>query len=147
MRVILQRVSRAEVGVGGEVVGVIGPGHLLLVGFRTGDGFSQIEWMTKKILGLRVFLDDDGKMNRSVEEVRGDVLVVRQFTLYGDVIRGRRPSFMQAAEPDTAKTLYETFVTTLRERTDRKIETVCFGAMMEVDHVNDGPVTLLLERE
>ena len=147
MRVILQRVSRAEVRVGGEVVGVIGPGHLLLVGFRTGDGFSQIEWMTKKILGLRVFLDDDGKMNRSVEEVRGDMLVVSQFTLYGDVIKGRRPSFMQAAEPDTAKALYETFVTTLRERTDRKIETGCFGAMMEVDLVNDGPVTLLLARE
>jgi len=147
VRVTLQRVSRAEVRVGGEVVGTIGPGHLLLVGFRAGDGLPQIEWMANKILGLRVFLDDDGRMNRSVEEVGGDILVVSQFTLYGDVTKGRRPSFVQAADPETAKALYETFITNLKERTDRKIETGRFGAMMEVDLVNDGPVTLLLERE
>lgn len=147
MRVTLQRVSRAEVRVGGEVVGTIGPGYLLLVGFRMGDGLPQIEWMSNKILGLRVFLDDDGKMNWSVEEVGGDILVVSQFTLYGDTTKGRRPSFVQAADPKTAKVLYETFVTTLRERTTQKIETGRFGAMMKVDLINDGPVTLLLERE
>ena len=147
MRVTLQRVSGAEVRVGGEVVGSIGPGYLLLVGFRTGDGLPQIEWMSNKILGLRVFLDDDGKMNWSVEEVGGDILVVSQFTLYGDTTKGRRPSFVQAADPKTAKVLYETFVTTLRERTTQKIETGRFGAMMKVDLTNDGPVTLLLERE
>jgi len=147
VRVTLQRVSGAEVRVGGEVVGSIGPGYLLLVGFRTGDGLPQIEWMSNKILGLRVFLDDDGKMNRSVEEVGGDILVVSQFTLYGDTTKGRRPSFVQAADPKTAKVLYKTFVTTLRERTTQKIETGRFGAMMKVDLTNDGPVTLLLERE
>ena len=146
MKIVLQRVSRAEVRVEGSVVGSIGPGHLLLVGFGREDGTHQIEWMADKVLGLRIFADDEGKMNRSLEEVGGDLLVVSQFTLYGDSSKGRRPSFVAAAEPTEAEVLYEQFVGTLRGRTTRKVETGLFGAMMDVELVNDGPVTLLLER-
>ena len=145
MRVVLQRVSRAEVRVGGDVVGRIGAGHLLLVGFAPGDGEEQIAWMAGKVLGLRVFADDDGRMNRALEDVGGDLLVVSQFTLYGDARKGRRPSFVGAAPPDVATALYEQFVQALRARTDRRVETGEFGAFMEVESVNDGPVTLVLE--
>ncbi len=145
MRVVLQRVSRAEVRVGGDVVGRIGPGHLLLVGFAPSDGEEQIAWMAGKVLGLRVFADDDGRMNRSLEDVGGDLLVVSQFTLYGDAKKGRRPSFVGAAPPEVATALYEQFVQALRARTDRSVETGEFGAFMEVESVNDGPVTLVLE--
>ncbi len=145
MRVVLQRVSRAEVRVGGDVVGRIGPGHLLLVGFAPGDAEKQIVWMAGKVLGLRVFADDDGKMNRSLEDVGGDLLVISQFTLYGDATKGRRPSFVGAAPPDVATALYEQFVQALRARTDRRVETGVFGAFMEVESVNDGPVTLVLD--
>ena len=146
MKIVLQRVSSAEVRVEGEVVGRIGPGHLLLVGFGRDDGASQIEWMADKVLGLRVFADDEGKMNRSLEESGGDLLVVSQFTLYGDSSKGRRPSFVAAAPPDEAEALYDQFVAELRGRTTRTVETGRFGAMMEIELVNDGPVTLVLER-
>ncbi|HET9949149.1 MAG TPA: D-aminoacyl-tRNA deacylase [Longimicrobiales bacterium] len=147
MRVVLQRVSRAEVRVGGAVVGSIGAGHLLLVGFAGGDGTPQIEWMADKVIGLRVFPDDEGKMNRSLEETGGALLVVSQFTLYGDMSKGRRPSFVRAAPPERAERLYEEFVRALRARTSCPVETGEFGAMMDVELVNDGPVTLILERE
>jgi D-tyrosyl-tRNA(Tyr) deacylase len=146
VRIVLQRVSRAEVRVDGAVVGRIGSGHLLLVGFGREDGGAQIEWMADKVLGLRVFADEEGKMNRSLEEAGGDLLVVSQFTLYGDSSKGRRPSFVGAAAPEEAEALYERFVEELRRRTTRAVETGVFGAMMDVDLVNDGPVTLLLER-
>jgi len=146
VRIVLQRVSRAEVRVDGEVVGRIGPGHLLLVGFGHEDGGEQLAWMADKVLGLRVFPDDEGKMNRSLEEAEGDLLVVSQFTLYGDSSKGRRPSFVGAAAPDEAEALYDRFVDELRARTSRAVETGVFGAMMAVELVNDGPVTLLLER-
>jgi D-tyrosyl-tRNA(Tyr) deacylase len=146
VKIVLQRVSSAEVRVEGEVVGRIGPGHLLLVGFGRDDGASQIEWMADKVLGLRVFADDEGKMNRSLEESGGDLLVVSQFTLYGDSSKGRRPSFVAAAPPDEAEALYDQFVEELRGRTTRTVETGRFGAMMEIELVNDGPVTLVLER-
>ena len=110
MRVVLQRVSRAHVRVDDAVVGRIGRGHLLLVGFTEADGEEQIEWMADKIVGLRVFPDDEGKMNRSLDDVRGELLVVSQFTLYGDVRKGRRPSFVHAARPEAAVPLYERFV-------------------------------------
>jgi len=126
-------------------VGRIGPGHLLLVGFAPGDAEKQIVWMAGKVLGLRVFADDDGKMNRSLEDVGGDLLVISQFTLYGDATKGRRPSFVGAAPPDVATALYEQFVQALRARTDRRVETGVFGAFMEVESVNDGPVTLVLD--
>ena len=146
MRVVLQRVSRAQVGVDGIVVGAIGRGLLLLTGFTAGDGHEHVEWMADKVVGLRVFPDDEGKMNRSLEEVGGDVLVVSQFTLYGDVRRGRRPSFVDAAHPDAATPLYRSFVEALRRRVSGSVETGEFGATMEVELVNDGPVTLVLER-
>ena len=146
MRVVLQRVSRAKVHVAGRTVGQIGPGHLLLVGFTDKDDEEALRWMADKVLGLRVFLDDEGKMNRGLEDVRGDLLVVSQFTLYGDTRKGRRPSFVEAAHPDRAVPLYERFVHLLRERAPGKVETGEFGAMMDVELVNEGPVTLILER-
>ena len=147
MRVVLQRVSRAQVSVEGRVVGRIGAGFLLLVGFRAGDGDEHLAWMADKVLGLRVFPDTDGKMNLCLEEAGGDVLVVSQFTLYGDVRKGRRPSFVDAAPPELAVPLYERFVGLLRERARGSVETGEFGAHMAVELINDGPVTLLLERE
>lgn len=147
MRVVLQRVSRAEVSVDGRVVGSIERGLLLLVGFREGDGAEHVAWMAEKVVGLRIFSDAEGKMNLSLEDVAGDLLVVSQFTLYGDVRKGRRPSFVGAAPPEIAVPLYEGFVTALRNRTSGTVETGEFGAAMAVDLVNDGPVTLLLERE
>ena len=147
MRVVLQRVTRAEVRIDGRGVGRIGRGHVLLVGFKKGDGTAQLEWMADKVLGLRVFGDAEGKMNLGLDEAGGDVLVVSQFTLYGDTSKGRRPSFVDAAPPEIAVPLYEEFVRTLRSKTSRAVETGEFGAMMEVDLVNDGPVTLVLERD
>ncbi len=145
MRVLLQRVSRAEVRVDGKVVGKVGLGFCLLVGFTHADGAEQVEWMADKVIGLRLFGDEEGKMNRSLEGVGGALLVVSQFTLYGDARKGRRPSFIDAARPEEAEALYEMFVERLRARGVRA-ETGEFGAMMEVDLVNDGPVTLWLER-
>ena len=131
--------------VDGNTVGTIGAGLLVLVGFTPGDNQGRIDWMADKIVGLRVFRDDDGKMNRSIADVGGSVLVVSQFTLYGNVSKGRRPSFVDAAAPDEAIPLYEAFVAALRER-GVAVETGEFGAVMEVDLVNDGPVTLVIER-
>ena len=145
MRVVLQRVSRAKVTVEGRVTGEIGHGLLLLVGFTEGDTEDALGWMAEKVVGLRVFRDDEGKMNRSVEEADGALLVVSQFTLYGDARKGRRPSFVDAARPETAIPLYERFLALLRQ-TGRRVETGEFGAMMDVELVNDGPVTLILER-
>ena len=145
MRVLLQRVSRAEVRVGDRVTGRIARGYCLLVGFTGSDTDAHVQWMVEKVSGLRLFGDDEGKMNRSLDEVGGAVLVVSQFTLYGDAAKGRRPSFVDAARPEVAIPLYERFVGLLRER-GLTVETGEFGAMMEVDLVNDGPVTLWLEK-
>jgi len=145
VRVVLQRVSQASVTIDGNTVGTIGVGLVVLVGFTPGDDQGRIDWMADKIVGLRVFRDDDGKMNRSIADVGGSVLVVSQFTLYGNVSKGRRPSFVDAAAPDEAIPLYEAFVAALRER-GVAVETGEFGAVMEVDLVNDGPVTLVIER-
>ena len=146
MRVVLQRVSRARVTVGDRCTGSIGTGALLLVGFTPGDDEETLRWMADKVAGLRVFPDDDGKMNRSLVEVGGGALVVSQFTLYGDTRKGRRPSFVHAAGPDLAIPLYELFVALMRDRVPGPVETGEFGAMMDVELVNDGPVTLVLER-
>lgn len=145
MRVVLQRAARARVTVDGRVTGEIGRGIVLLVGFREGDDEEALRWIVEKVVGLRIFPDDDGKMNRSVEEVDGGLLVVSQFTLYGDARKGRRPSFVDAAPPEVAIPLYERFVALARE-TGRPVGTGEFGAMMQVELVNDGPVTLVLER-
>ena len=151
MRVLLQRVSRAEVRITDDatdtprVAGRVGIGFLLLVGLTHGDGEEQLAWMADKVAGLRLFGDAEGKMNLALADVGGGCLVVSQFTLYGDAVKGRRPSFVDAARPEVAIPLYERFVALLRERVPR-VETGEFGAMMEVELVNDGPVTLWLER-
>ena len=149
MRVVLQRVSRAEVRVGERVVGKTGAGFVALAGFAPSDGEDTLAWMADKILGLRVFADAEGKMNLALADVRGALLVVSQFTLYGDARKGRRPSFVEAAPPEVAIPLYERFVALLRERgagSGTRVETGEFGAMMDVELVNDGPVTLILEK-
>ena len=145
MRLLLQRVSRAEVRVEGRVIGRIGRGFCLLVGYTGTDGEAQNTWMADKVAGLRLFADAEGKMNLGLADAGGDVLVVSQFTLYGDAEKGRRPSFVDAARPEVAIPLYEGFIKLLRER-GLAVETGEFGAMMEVELVNDGPVTLWLER-
>lgn len=145
MRVLLQRVSRAEVRVGERTTGRIGRGYLLFVGLTHDDSAEALVWMADKIIGLRLFGDADDKMNLSLSDVGGALLVVSQFTLYGDAAKGRRPSFVDAARPEVAIPLYERFVALLRER-NTTVETGEFGAMMDVELVNDGPVTLWLER-
>lgn len=131
--------------VGGRVVGRIGKGYLLLVGFTHSDGEGQVAWMADKVIGLRLFGDAEQKMNLALTDVGGAVLVVSQFTLYGDAQKGRRPSFIDAARPEQAIPLYERFIALMRER-GVETQTGEFGAMMDVELVNDGPVTLWLER-
>ncbi|MCB9663725.1 MAG: D-tyrosyl-tRNA(Tyr) deacylase [Alphaproteobacteria bacterium] len=144
MRAVVQRVQQASVEVGGEVVGSIGPGLLVLLGIAPGDGEPEVAWMAGKLAGLRLFASDDGRMDRSVVDIGGAVLCVSQFTLYGDVRKGRRPSFVGAAAPALAEPLYR--------RTCEALETLglpvargVFGAHMEVRLVNDGPVTLVID--
>lgn len=145
MRVVLQRVSRASVTIAGRVAGAIGPGFCLLVGFTHSDTAVQVAWMADKVVGLRLFSDADGKMNLGLDEIGGAILVVSQFTLYGDVAKGRRPSFIDAARPEVAIPLYEAFIAALRSH-GLEVQTGEFGEMMEVELVNDGPVTLVLDR-
>jgi D-tyrosyl-tRNA(Tyr) deacylase len=142
---VIQRVSRAAVSVDGRVIGSIGRGLVVLLGVAPGDGTDQVTWMADKIAGLRVFPDEGARMNRDLAAVDGAVLVISQFTLYGDVTRGRRPSFVGAASPDVAVPVYEAFVGALRQR-GLRVETGAFGAMMAVELVNDGPVTLVIDR-
>ena len=144
MRAVLQRVSRAEVRIAGEVAGHIGPGLLVLLGVAPSDTRQDASWLADKVVGLRIFADDDGKMNRSVSEVGGGMLVVSQFTLYGDCRKGRRPSFIGAAPPETAVPLYEAFLDAVRAL-GVPVAAGRFGADMQVELVNDGPVTLILD--
>jgi D-tyrosyl-tRNA(Tyr) deacylase len=145
MRIILQRVSEASVRIADREVGRIGRGYLVLVGFTHGDGSAEVEWMADKVVGLRLFSDPEGKMNLDLAAVSGGLLVVSQFTLYGDAAKGRRPSFIDAARPEEAIPLYESFVAALTDR-GVPVATGEFGADMQVALVNDGPVTLQLER-
>ncbi|HEX6852326.1 MAG TPA: D-aminoacyl-tRNA deacylase [Candidatus Polarisedimenticolaceae bacterium] len=144
MKTLLQRVSRAEVRVDGVRVASIGPGLLVLVGVERGDTEADVDHQADKTAQLRIFPDDEGKMNRSLEEAKGSALVVSQFTLAGSTRRGRRPSFDAAAPPETARTLYARFAARLRAR-GVPVETGIFQATMEVELVNDGPVTILLD--
>ena len=146
MRALLQRVSRASVTVDGSIVGQIGRGFVVLLGVTHTDGQAEVVWLANKVAGLRVFDDVDGKMNASLADVGGAVLVVSQFTLYGDARKGRRPSFTRAAHPEQARPLVEVFVRQLRSR-GITVATGVFGAHMAVGIENDGPVTLMLERE
>ena len=145
MRVVLQRVSKAAVTIGGRISGTIDQGFCLLVGFTHDDTAAQVDWMADKVAGLRLFTDAEGKMNLSLAEVGGAILVVSQFTLYGDVAKGRRPSFVDAARPEVAIPLYQRFLSALRDR-GLTVAAGEFGADMLVEIHNDGPVTLLLDR-
>ena len=145
MRVVLQRVKAASVNIDDREVGRIGVGFCLLVGFAHDDTDTEVQWLAEKISGLRLFADDAEKMNLSLADVGGAVLVVSQFTLYGDTRKGRRPSFLDAAQPDHAIPLYETFIEAFRSR-GIAVATGEFGAMMQVEIHNDGPVTLWFER-
>lgn len=144
MRGVVQLVKEASVSVEGKVVGSIERGILLLLGIKPGDGEKEVRWMVKKVLNLRAFADGEGKMNRSLLDVEGGLLVVSQFTLYGDCSMGRRPSFLGAARPEEAEPLYEQVVVEARKQL-HQVATGRFGAQMEVHLVNDGPVTLLLD--
>ena len=146
MRVVIQRVKSSAVAVDGEIIGKIGRGLNLLVGIAPTDTETELDWMTRKCLELRLFPGENQSWEKSVQEIGGELLVVSQFTLYGDVRKGRRPSFSDSASPDAAQALYEQFLAKLR-RSGLLVETGRFGAMMQVSIENDGPVTLLLEKE
>jgi D-tyrosyl-tRNA(Tyr) deacylase len=144
MRAVIQRVSRAKVSVDAEITGEIGTGLLVLLGVGVDDSEANAIFLVEKIINLRIFDDDDGKMNRSLLDVAGGLLVVSQFTLYADTRKGRRPSYIGAAEPEMANRLYEFFVSESRKQVGN-VQTGRFQAMMDVELVNDGPVTIILE--
>lgn len=146
MKVVLQRVKNASVTVGGGEIGAIEKGLLLLVGVHEEDTEEQMEWICNKILNLRVFDDEEGKMNYSVTDIGVDLLVVSQFTLYGDARKGNRPSYVQAAGPEKAEKLYNQMISYLKKHADLKVGTGKFGAHMDVSLCNDGPVTIILEK-
>jgi D-tyrosyl-tRNA(Tyr) deacylase len=145
MKLVIQRVKHAQVEVDGKIVGKIAQGAMVLVGVTHGDTSKEGEWLASKLANLRMFEDAEGKVNRSLLDISGEILVVTQFTLYADCANGRRPSFTKAALPDVAKPLCEFFVEVLR-KTGLKVETGIFGAEMQVSLLNNGPVTLILER-
>ncbi len=145
MKIVVQRVSRASVTVKGIVTGSIREGLVLLVGIHRDDDDEILKWTTKKVLNLRIFEDDKGKMNKSVKDLNGGILVVSQFTLYGNTKKGNRPSFIEAAPPEIAKPKYERLIANLKGA-GLNIQTGTFGAMMEVELVNSGPVTLIVEK-
>jgi D-tyrosyl-tRNA(Tyr) deacylase len=146
LKIVLQRVKNASVSVGNASISEIGPGLLLLVGVAKGDGETQADWLAEKVAGLRIFNDEEGKMNRSVKDTGGEVLAVSQFTLLGDTRKGKRPSFLEAAPPEEAEPIFDYFCEKLRASGIRSVKTGSFGAMMDVTLTNDGPVTILLER-
>lgn len=144
MRALVQRVSRSSVSIAGKVKGEIGAGLVILLGIKNGDTEADAVYLTDKCANLRIFPDDAGKFDCSCKDIKGELLVVSQFTLYGNTEKGRRPSFIEAALPEISEPLYEFFVERLK-RTGLKVETGIFGAMMDVEIHNDGPVTLMLE--
>ena len=145
MKIVLQRVKEANVKVDHATVGEIGKGYMLLVGITHEDTSAEAEYLAEKIVHLRIFEDEQGKMNKSLMDIGGEILSVSQFTLYGDASKGRRPSFTEAAKPDHARMLYDRFNELLADK-GVKVETGIFGAMMDVSLVNDGPVTLILTK-
>ncbi len=146
MRIVLQRVKKASVTVGGERISEIGTGLLLLVGVARGDGEAEADWLAGKVAGLRIMGDEEGMMNLSVRDVGGEVLAVSQFTLLADTRKGKRPSFVNAAPPGEAESLFDYFCEKLRAAGVKAVETGSFGAMMDVELLNHGPVTIILER-
>ena len=146
MRIVLQRVKNASVTVEDERISEIGAGLLLLVGVAQGDGEAEADWLAQKVAGLRIFNDEEGKMNLSVRDVGGEILAVSQFTLLADTRKGKRPSFVRAAPPEEAEPLFDYCCERLREAGVGSVKTGSFGAMMDVELTNDGPVTIVLER-
>ena len=145
MRVVVQRVSQSNVKVSGEVIGEIKEGLMVLVSFVDEDNDTDLGWMTKKIINLRIFNDDEGKMNRSIQDVGGDILLISQFTLHGSTKKGNRPSFIKAAKPDFANVMYERFIKVLEQSLGKEIQTGEFGGDMKVSLVNDGPTTIIID--
>ena len=145
MRVVVQRVSQSNVKVSGEVIGEIKKGLMVLVSFVDEDNDTDLDWMTKKIINLRIFNDDEGKMNRSVQDVGGDILLISQFTLHGSTKKGNRPSFIKAAKPDFANVMYERFIKVLEQTLGKEIQTGEFGGDMKVSLINDGPTTIIID--
>ena len=145
MRVVVQRVSQSNVKVSGEVIGEIKEGLMVLVSFVDEDNDTDLDWMTKKIINLRIFNDDEGKMNRSVQDIGGDILLISQFTLHGSTKKGNRPSFIKAAKPDFANVMYERFIKVLEQYLGKEIQTGEFGGDMKVSLVNDGPTTIIID--
>lgn len=145
MRTVLQRVSKASVTVDGKVISSIGNGLLVLLGIEDADNQDDIDWLTNKVLNLRIFNDQNNVMNRSVLDVEGDIIVVSQFTLHAQTKKGNRPSYIKAAKPDVAIPMYETFVEVLEQKMGKKVGTGIFGADMKVELLNDGPVTILID--
>lgn len=145
MKTVLQRVSEASVTIAGQKVAAIQGGILLLVGIEDADTHEDIEWLTAKIVKLRIFADDGGIMNRSIQETGGDIIVVSQFTLHALTKKGNRPSYIKAARPEVAIPLYEAFITRMEKEIGKKVQTGQFGANMEVALINDGPVTLVID--
>jgi len=145
MRIVIQRVSEASVTIDQSVKDAIGPGLMILVGFECGDDASDIDWICGKIARLRIFSDAEGKMNRSIGDVDGEVLVISQFTLHASTKKGNRPSYIKAAPPEVAIPLYERFVGHLEQTLDKKVATGTFGADMQVALINDGPVTICMD--
>ena len=145
MRVVVQRVSQSNVKVSGEVIGEIKEGLMVLVSFVDEDNDTDLDWMTKKIINLRIFNDDEGKMNRSVQDIGGDILLISQFTLHGSTKKGNRPSFIKAAKPDFANVMYERFIKVLEQTLGKEIQTGEFGGDMKVSLINDGPTTMIID--
>ena len=145
MRVVVQRVSQSNVKVSGEIIGEINEGLMVLVSFVDEDNDTDLGWMTKKIINLRIFNDDEGKMNRSVQDIGGDILLISQFTLHGSTKKGNRPSFIKAAKPDFANVMYERFIKVLEQSLGKEIQTGEFGGDMKVSLVNDGPTTIIID--
>ena len=145
MRVVVQRVSQSNVKVSGEIIGEINEGLMVLVSFVDEDNDTDLGWMTKKIINLRIFNDDEGKMNRSVQDIGGDILLISQFTLHGSTKKGNHPSFIKAAKPDFANVMYERFIKVLEQSLGKEIQTGEFGGDMKVSLVNDGPTTIIID--
>ena len=145
MRVVVQRVSQSNVKVSGEIIGEINEGLMVLVSFVDEDNDTDLGWMTKKIINLRIFNDDEGKMNRSVQDIGGDILLISQFTLHGSTKKGNRPSFIKAAKPDFANVMYERFIKVLEQSLGKEIQTGEFGGDMKVSLINDGPTTIIID--
>ncbi len=145
MRIVIQRVKQANVLVDEKVIGEIGHGFLILLGVENEDTMEDAKWLTQKIISMRIFPDEEGKMNRDILETKGDILVVSQFTLHASTKKGNRPSFIRAARPEIAIPHYEYFIAQLQELSGKRIETGEFGAMMDVSLINDGPVTITMD--